>query len=779
MKRMTLMLGLLIGMGWLMAWFLHQLPQQTLAQTAVTAQTHSEVTGDIAIITDTTWTMAGSPYLITNVVAIKPGIVLTIEAGVTVLAINSDYPLLDVEEGAYLRVQGTAESPVTFAAQGGSSPGAWAGLIVGGSAHIDYALFQHSLFNLDLYGETDAPVLVTNTVFSQSVHALSVHVATLHRLHLMDVTFVDLVNDLILIEVTDYDQMLTGNATLTAHPGLAGYEWLSVPILGVPTGITLTLEPGVTLMSPPDGIIALNGGHLQAIGTSTSPVTFTSASGIAGDWDGIVVGDTGSAYLEEVTIEKGVYNLGIVGDSTGPVVLQQSRSVRSTHFPLLVDVAALHRLHMETVHFYDNGLNRVMLDTFSASPLSASAHLTAQPGLEGYELWHGSAQPYDLIIPTGLTLTAAAGVTLFFPPDDGLQVQGHLQASGTLTHPVTFTAVMTSTPGWNGLHIQGSANLSHTLVTQAQNGVLVAGGRVTAVCSRFSHNLTTGIGVTEGGVPQLTITASNFYGNGQTGLLNETSTPVEARHNWWGDASGPGGLGPGNGDAVWGEVLYDPWLTETAVCPLPDKPIDEAISDLVANNSSPTPLNHLTYFTATISAGSNVSYTWNFGDGSVPATSYGTTANHIYSAVGIYTATVTASNSQGSEQATTMVTVTGTAPQPELLLDLTAVPQSVRPGETITYTLILTNSGNVLLQNLSSTVAVGDGFVLPASLAAAVSISASYTYTVRPGDLPDPLINQVMVTAEPPDHELLTVTTSVAIKLQQNKFFLYLPLVRN
>jgi hypothetical protein len=78
---------------------------------------------------------------------------------------------------------------------------------------------------------------------------------------------------------------------------------------------------------------------------------------------------------------------------------------------------------MDAVHFHDNVVNRVMLDTASASPLSDNTHLTAQPGLEGYELWPGSSQPYDLIVPTGVTLTAEPGVTLFVPEGDNVQAQ--------------------------------------------------------------------------------------------------------------------------------------------------------------------------------------------------------------------------------------------------------------------------------------------------------------------------------------------------------------------
>lgn len=71
--------------------------------------------------------------------------------------------------------------------------------------------------------------------------------------------------------------------------------------------------------------------------------------------------------------------------------------------------------------------------------------------------------------------------------------------------------------------------------------------------------------------------------------------------------------------------------------------VDEAITGLNAVNDSPTTLGDTTTLTATINTGSNVSYNWDFGDDSMMGTERVET--HIYEAVGVYTATVTASNS--------------------------------------------------------------------------------------------------------------------------------------
>ncbi|VVB51774.1 Right handed beta helix region [uncultured archaeon] len=65
---------------------------------------------------------------------------------------------------------------------------------------------------------------------------------------------------------------------------------------------------------------------------------------------------------------------------------------------------------------------------------------------------------------------------------------------------------------------------------------------------------------------------NNFTGNGEG--VNSTNATVDATLNWWGADSGPGHVGPGSGDNVSTNVLYDPWL-----------PIDEtppaSVTDLV------------------------------------------------------------------------------------------------------------------------------------------------------------------------------------------------------
>ncbi|NJM04946.1 PKD domain-containing protein [Candidatus Gracilibacteria bacterium] len=80
--------------------------------------------------------------------------------------------------------------------------------------------------------------------------------------------------------------------------------------------------------------------------------------------------------------------------------------------------------------------------------------------------------------------------------------------------------------------------------------------------------------------------------------------------------------------------------------------------DLIASSNSPTVLGQATSFSA-ITNGSNVSYSWSFGDG---ATGEGANVSHTYAAEGTYTATVTVRNSEGTHSAALTVLVTNRAP---------------------------------------------------------------------------------------------------------------------
>ena len=137
---------------------------------------------------------------------------------------------------------------------------------------------------------------------------------------------------------------------------------------------------------------------------------------------------------------------------------------------------------------------------------------------------------------------------------------------------------------------------------------------------------------------------------------------------------------------------------------------DVSITGLTAQNSSPTGLGNSTQFTATITAGSSVNYTWNFGDG---FTTTGRTAAHDYTAAGNFAAIVTATNTLGSAFATTPVTITRATP----VVTITAhTPITSVVGENVTISVtvtspVITPTGTITVtagaQSCSAPVATG------------------------------------------------------------------------
>jgi len=60
------------------------------------------------------------------------------------------------------------------------------------------------------------------------------------------------------------------------------------------------------------------------------------------------------------------------------------------------------------------------------------------------------------------------------------------------------------------------------------------------------------------GPSDIVVSFNDFVGGGW-GVFNTVTSVVDGRWNWWGDASGPSGVGLGTGAAVSANVLFEPW----------------------------------------------------------------------------------------------------------------------------------------------------------------------------------------------------------------------------
>jgi hypothetical protein len=117
--------------------------------------------------------------------------------------------------------------------------------------------------------------------------------------------------------------------------------------------------------------------------------------------------------------------------------------------------------------------------------------------------------------------------------------------------------------------------------------------------------------------------------------------------------------------------------------------VEEAIAGLAAANDGPTLLGTPTQLSASVSAGSNVTYSWDFGDGSIGS---GSSPAYTYTVPGEYTAQVTASNGVSEMTETTLVQVEEgisglivVHDGPTLLGNPTRFSASISDGSNVTF----------------------------------------------------------------------------------------------
>ena len=269
-----------------------------------------------------------------------------------------------------------------------------------------------------------------------------------------------------------------------------------------------------------------------------------------------------------------------------------------------------------------------------------------------------SSSPTRLSDSTALTSTVAngSGVTYVWNFGDGSATQAGANATHTYTEAGSFTAVVTATNGQGAVTastVVVVTNLAPVSDAAADQSVNVAAAVTLDGSASSDPDNHTPLSVrwqqTGGALVVLsdaTATAPTFTAPSTAGVLTFTLLVSDAH---------------GLADATPDEVVI-------AVT-------DIAVGGLSAINNSPTTLGDATTFTASITAGTNVTYTWDFGDGSPVAT--GAVITHEYALVGNYSATVTASNTASDMMTTTLAVITNLAPVADAGPDQTVAVASV------------------------------------------------------------------------------------------------------
>jgi hypothetical protein len=154
---------------------------------------------------------------------------------------------------------------------------------------------------------------------------------------------------------------------------------------------------------------------------------------------------------------------------------------------------------------------------------------------------------------------------------------GGIANAGSLT--IDASTVSNNTAGNDGGGLQnretGTAAVQNASVfshnSASNGGGLFNMGTFTTTNSAFLKNTAPGEGdavfSAVGIINATSVTGSCIVDNGDTAIFNSQPASQDATGNWWGDASGPSGAGPGSGDSVSTGVDFSGWLSAPpAIC---------------------------------------------------------------------------------------------------------------------------------------------------------------------------------------------------------------------
>ncbi|HSD84171.1 MAG TPA: Ig-like domain-containing protein, partial [Anaerolineae bacterium] len=324
----------------------------TLAVTSATAapsEARGRVTGTPAcnpIITNTTWTVISSPYVVcgNGALSVAKGITLTVEPGVEVqFQANAR---LNVNGTLY--AVGTSDQPITFTGVV-TTPGSWQGIGIYGTltetnrSVLDHVLIEYGGINLgssaQLYLDHAAVTVTHSRIRHGQLHGI--YGAAGGMANLDEVTFENNAGYAVMFSdgtVNPVLRRLTASGNGTDGVGLGGFAFLTgtyvwensgVPYVMVGTsqvaiGSKLIIEPGVEVQFRQSQALRISG-QLTAIGQPDRPITFTGSTKTIGWWGGLEVsGDLfhpASAQLDYTLIEYGG-----LGPNSGDLSVKEGRA---------------------------------------------------------------------------------------------------------------------------------------------------------------------------------------------------------------------------------------------------------------------------------------------------------------------------------------------------------------------------------------------------------------------------------------------------------------------
>ncbi len=374
------------------------------------------------IITHTTWTAAGSPYILqSNNVTVIDNIKLTIEPGVTV-QFNASRNLW---VNGMLEAVGTPTQPITFTRMTGATQ-PWGYLQIGGgsvvtdsnTSHISFATIERGGSGSQmLYVYLSAPTLDHLTLRNSNSRGL-------------------------------YISNVTTNATVSWDTGM---------VTGNASDGIFVAAGRVALSNL---IMANNGGDGVELSTAhDSQVLNSSVQGNGGDG---IRSNSDRLLLEGLTIAGnsgyGIYMQSFGEDSIVRDTTVQGNGVAARLYP---------DLSLENVTW--SGNTRSEIEWISGQVYS-SRTWARLPEISTYRVLG------DVWARDNAMLTVEPGVTVQFQEYVSLLAMGGLKAVGTPSQPITFTLLPGATHPWGKLEVGGGNDYFDSGASQISYATIEGGG---------------------------------------------------------------------------------------------------------------------------------------------------------------------------------------------------------------------------------------------------------------------------------------------------------------
>ena len=532
---------------------------------SISVDCSSPIELDSATVNGTS-TLSLSCYVV-NASEVSLSTALTVEPGTVIEFAQGSF--FDVELGGSLNAVGSSAAPIIFRGTE-ANRGWWIGLRFQSASsnnrleHVVISDGGNASFSFgNVYVSSGGSVAIVDSTLSNSGNSALNLVAgatlgdftnntfsgneSTAQVSPNQMAFLDTGSDY--ADGNDTDAVLVrGGTTGTAGP--MTWQAINVPfrVTGSELGITnaVTVQAGAIVEFVQGSFLDVEpGGSLNAVGTSTAPVTFRGSQDSRGWWNGMRIQSAGNR-LEHAVVSGGgmATSFGnVYVGSAGSIAIVDSVLANSSAAALIMAASAAQLTDFARNTFNDNAVIAEIFpndiddldgaSSYVGDGLNTDATVHIRSGSAddvGAVTWPALDVPYRLITNSELSVstfvTIEAGTTFVIDNSGFVDVEssGAITADGT-GGQIVFTSSApdaSKTPGsWDGIRFQaGGSTLTNVLVEYGgatQANVYLTNGSITITDSTISHSSGRGIYLTSGADGVSTITGNTITDN-LTGL---------------------------------------------------------------------------------------------------------------------------------------------------------------------------------------------------------------------------------------------------------------------